>query len=165
MSSIVRFAFDGGKQIEAALARMERKTARNVVTRAVRKAQTPLRDAIRQRIKSELVTMNAQARAQYAKGIGITTRQAKQGGVVGKVRTASKKVKLGNRITNFQPLAHLFERGVSPHQIKQKRRTIQHPGIRAIPIWVMTYDKMANRMVVDLRQYMFSELSREWNKK
>ena len=165
MQSPIGIKLEGARELEAALSRMSRKAARSVVTKAVRKAQTPLRDAIRQRIKSELMTMNARARAEYSKQVGTSFRAARQGGVVGKVRTASRKVRVGNRVTNFAPLAHIFDGGAAPHKIKQKHRTIDHPGIRATPIWAMTFDKMKEKMAQDFMDYMFEQLASEWRRK
>lgn len=161
----VTIKFGGGLEIQAALAHMEQKTQRSIVTKAVRKSVTPLRNKVRNEIAAGLTTMNAAARAQYAKQIGISTATVRSGGVIGKLRTANKKVTLASgRTVNFQPLAHIFEGGAKAHLIKQKKRTIQHPGIRGIAVWSDTFSESAQEMTDILKAELIDRIAAEWNR-
>jgi hypothetical protein len=160
---MLEFKMSGDLQLDRALYAMERKAARNTITKAVRRTLRPITTTVRSRIKNELSTMNAQARAQYSKQIDLSIR-VERGGVVGRIRTKRKKVKTQTGMTNFQPLAHLFEGGVAPHQIKQKKRTLSHPGIRKSPIWQDTFDRQRETMNRTYRETLFQILFSEFGR-
>jgi hypothetical protein len=164
---MVSFEVKGAKELDAVLSKMEQKTARNVVTRAARQTLNPTLKEIRAKVNSDLDTMDSTARALYAKQIAVTTGRDRQANVTASIRTASKKVKSSKRkgMVNFQPLAHLFEGGVSPHSINQKKRTINHPGIPERPIWSQTFDSRASKMGDEFTSNIYKQLEREWAKK
>ena len=78
---MLEFKMSGDLQLDRALYAMERKAARNTITKAVRRTLRPITTTVRSRIKNELSTMNAQARAQYSKQIDLSIR-VERGGVV-----------------------------------------------------------------------------------
>lgn len=163
---IFKMKLAGGHELDSALMALGSKGARNVVTRAMRKTMNPVVKAIRTRVKNDLSTMNAQARAVYSRQIGLSIR-VERGGVVGRVRAKSTKAQTAKGMRNFARLAHLFEKGVDPHTINQpkRHRVLHHPGIKSRPIWEETFDSMARRMVVEFRDDIFQQLLQEWNKK
>lgn len=178
MAELVSFKFDGGKELDKALASMEKKATRNVLTRAIRRTLTPVQKEIQESIKQDLDTMNSMARAQYARMIYISYRRV-NGGVVGSIKTKNAKVLVTSpkiaqdgtwyysaKFINFRPLANLFEGGVSPHHIRQpkRKRTIWHPGIKPRPIFSNTFEGMSNRMVSDFRENLFGQIAKEFNK-
>lgn len=167
MSNMVSFKMRGARDLEQALKEMEQKTARNVVTRTVRASLVPVLKEIRDKVKSDLNTMNAKARAQYAKQIGISVGRSRTGEIVAKIRTKSLKMSSASspgKMINYSPLAHLFEGGVSPHKIKQKRRTINHPGIPDRPIWSSTFDNRAEAITRAFTDSMWKNIKKEWDK-
>ena len=166
MAEIVKFAFKGGHELDRVLYNMERKAARNVLARTFRRTLTPVLKAIRNRIRDNLDTMNAEARAIYSKQIGISGRVIR-GGYKGYIRVANdKSVDTGRRRVKFSKIAHLFEDGVAPHKIVQPKmkRTINHPGIKARPIFEQTFESMARQMNNDFRDIMFQQIFRENDK-
>jgi hypothetical protein len=165
MADLVKFQFKGGHELDRVLYNMEKKAARNVLARTFRKTLNPVRDQIRKRIRDDLDTMDAVARAQYAKQIGVSGRVVR-GGYKGYIRTSDKRVKTQHRNVKFSKLAHLFEDGVKPHKIIQpkRKRTINHPGITRRPIFAETFDSMASRLVVNFRDIMFQEIFSENSK-
>lgn len=162
---MLEFKMSGDLQLDRVLYNMERKAARNTITRAVRRTLRPVTNIIRGRIKSELFTMDALSRAKYSSQIDLSTRVIK-GGVVGRIRTKAKRIRTNNKRTNFAPLAHLFESGVAPHLIYQpkRKRTLKHPGIKENPIWQDTFDKNRETMVRDYREYLLYQIIREFDK-
>lgn len=159
MAVLFDIKVQGGFELDRVLQKMDRKVAGNLIKRAVRHSLLPVQAKIRQRIKGELSTMNAQARAVYSKQIGISVNVVR-GGVRGRIRTKSTKVKAGKGIRNFARLAHLFEGGTSPHSIVQpkRKRVIKHPGIKAQPLWAETFDDMQRRLGDEYRDYIFSQI-------
>jgi hypothetical protein len=157
MADIFSVKLQGGWELDRALYKMERKASRNLITRAVRRALNPTLKQIRKEVKSNLHTMNARARAVFSGQIGLSMK-VERGGVVGRIRTKSTKAKTAKGLRNFAKLAHLFEKGTRPHAIKQKHRTIQHPGIKATPIWAETFEARAEEMGREYRDYIFSEI-------
>lgn len=164
---MVSFEIRGGKEIEQALKEMEQKAARNVVTRTVRASMVPVLKELRERVKSDLHTMNAKARAQYAKQIGISIDRKRSGAVVAKIRTKSVKLTSASspgKLINYSPLAHLFEGGTRPHKIKQKNRTIDHPGVPDRPVWAKTFDEKAQSTTSLFMETMWKNIKKEWDK-
>lgn len=164
MADLVKFRFEGGRELDRALMQMDRKAARNTITRAMRRTLNPFKLHLQEKLRSDLTTMNAQARAIYTRQIYISYRAERGGYIAGLVKTRSKMVKTPRGKAKFSKLAHLFEGGVKPHKIKQERRTIDHPGIRPKPVWASSFDHMAERMVGTFRDHMFNEIAKEWNK-
>lgn len=166
MSSMVKFSFKGGNEMIRSLERMEHKTRRNVVTRASRKALAPFRLKLQQSIKSQLLTMNATARALYAKQIYLSFKVERGNILAGNIRTRNKVIAQGNKKTKYSALAHIFEGGASPHKIYQPklRRTIKHPGIKATPIWSSEFDDNAAQIIAIFGKAMFDEIEKEWRK-
>jgi len=144
MADLVKFQFKGGHELDRVLYNMEKKAARNVLARTFRKTLNPVRDQIRKRIRDDLDTMDAVARAQYAKQIGVSGRVVR-GGYKGYIRTSDKRVKTQHRNVKFSKLAHLFEDG-------------------GRPIFAETFDSMASRLVVNFRDIMFQEIFSENSK-
>jgi len=166
MADLIKFKFVGGQELDRALMRMDRKAARNTITRAMRRTLNPFKMRLQDKVRSDLTTMNAQARAIYAKQIYISYRVQRGGVIAGLIKTRNKVVETPNGRARFSKLAHLFEGGVKPHKIKQpkRKRTLNHPGIPAKPIWSRSFDEMAERMVGTFRDHMFNEIAKEWNK-
>ena len=166
MAQLVKMGFSGGKEMIKSLERMDHKARRNTVTRAMRRALNPFRTKLQSAIKSELLTMHAQARAIYAKQIYISFKVERNNILAGNIRARNKVVDTPNGRTRFSSLAHMFEGGVKPHKVHQPkmRRTIKHPGIRAIPVWSKEFDNESQNMVNDFAKLMFSEIEKEWNK-
>ena len=149
----------GGAELDRQLKAMSYKTSRNIIKRAVYHSLVPLQKQIRQRIKSDLDSMNAQSRAIYSKQIGISVKPAR-GGLWGRIKTQSTRVKTKKGIRNFARLAQLFEGGTSPHSIVQpkRKRVIKHPGIKPDPIWSQTFDGMRQKVGDTYRDYIFNEI-------
>jgi hypothetical protein len=162
---MVQFHIKGTKELDLALAGLEQKTARRFVTAAARKALTPTMKELKARINSDLDTMSAMSRAVYASMLYIQTKGVRRG-ILASIKTRNKKMASVNRsgVVNYAPLAHLFEGGVSPHNIKQKKRTINHPGIPARPIWGDTFDSKAAKMGDDFTEDIWKRLRKEWAK-
>lgn len=164
---ILQFTFKGGRELDRILSSMDRKAQRNTVTRAMRRTLNPVKAKIQQRIKSELNTMNAQARAVWARQIVISINTVKQGGIAGKIRTkrGAFMTSSGHK-TNFAKLGHLFERGTKAHKIIQskRKRVIHHPGIRPNPIFATTHEQMTEQMLNGFRQHLWMQIIREFDK-
>lgn len=154
---VFKVHLQGGFELDRVLYGMERKASRNLITRAVRRALNPTLKQIRKQVKSDLHTMNARARAVFSGQIGLSMKVVR-GGVVGRIRTKSTKAKTAKGLRDFSKLAHLFEGGTKPHLIKQRHRTIRHPGIKATPVWAETFDARVEEMGREYRDYIFSEL-------
>jgi hypothetical protein len=166
MADLIKFKFVGGQELDRALMRMDRKAARNTITRAMRRTLNPFKMRLQEKVRSDLTTMNAQARAIYAKQIYISYRAERGGVIAGLIKTRNKFVETPRGRTKFSKLAHLFEGGVKPHKIKQRKRkrTINHPGIPSKPIWSRSFDDLSRDMVGYFRDVMFNEIAKEWNK-
>lgn len=170
MADLVRISFKGGKQLSDLLLAMERKPRRNAMTRAMRGALNPFKYELQQKIKSSLTNMDAVPRALFAKQLYISFKVEKNDSIVGRIRTRNKVIEvpqLGNRgRVNFSKLAHIFEGGAKPHKIRQpkRNRTINHPGIRSIPLWEQTLKQHAESMTKQFHDRMFREIAIEWRK-
>jgi hypothetical protein len=159
MAVLFDIKVQGGFELDRQLQKMDRKVAGNLIRRAVRHSLLPVQAKIRQRVKSDLNAMNAQARAVYSKQIGISVNVVR-GGVRGRIRTKSTKVKASKGIRNFARWAHIFEGGTKPHTIVQpkRKRVIKHPGIKSDPIWAESFDAMQQRLGQEYRDYIFNEI-------
>ena len=166
MADLVKFKFEGGRELDRALMQMDRKAARNSITRAMRRTLNPFKLRLQEKLRSDLTTMNAQARAIYARQIYISYRAERGGVLTGLIKTRNKLVETPRGRTKLSKVAHLFEGGTKPHKIKQpkRKRTLNHPGIPAKPVWSSSFDEMADRMVGTFRDHMFNEIAKEWNK-
>ena len=166
MADLISMKFKGGNELNKALLQMTYKMRRNVLTRAMRRTMAIPKMEIQQAIRSDLTTMNAQARAIYARQLYVTYKVEKNDTFAGKLRSRSKIVSTPRGKTNFARMAHLFEGGVKPHKIVQPKmkRTINHPGIKATPIWAMNFDRVAERMTQDFIRTVYGEMEKEWNK-
>jgi hypothetical protein len=163
---VVQFHIKGTKELDQALAGMDQKTAKRFVTLSARKSLTPTMKELKARINSDLDTMNALSRSIYASMLYIQTKGIRRG-ILASIKTRNKKMASVNRrgVVNYGPLAHLFEGGVSPHNIKKKKYTINHPGIPARPIWGETFDSNAAKISDDFTEDVWNRLRKEWAKK
>jgi hypothetical protein len=159
MANLVDVKVQGGAALDKALLKIGHKAAGSMVKRAMRNALKPLQDKIRAEVLSDLDTMSAQARAVYAKQIGMSVNVV-NGGVRGRIRTKSTKAKSKRGLVNFARFAHIFEKGSKPHTINQPKRgrTIKHPGIKADPIWKESFDNLQPKIEEAFRDYLFDNL-------
>lgn len=166
MSALLTMKFKGGNEINKALLQMTYKMRRNVLTRAMRRTMAIPKLEIQEAIRSDLTTMNAQARAIYARQLYVTYKVEKNDTFAGKLRSRNKIVSTPKGKTNFARVAHLFEGGVKRHKVPQPKmkRELDHPGIKATPIWAVNFDRLAERMTDDFIKTVYGEMEKEWNK-
>lgn len=164
----VDLVIEGGAAIEKALDSISSVSKqKQIQAKALKTALRPVRKKARSKVAGELDTMNARARALLAKQLYITPvkRYRRTGTQMAKVAAKNKKLASpGGGTVNFAPLLHLFELGVSPHVIKQKRRTIHHPGIPARPLLAESLKATTPDATKLFDDTMWKWIKREWER-
>lgn len=156
---------------KAAAARAQRNTITAILKDFVKVHLAP-------NIRSGLYTMNARARARYAKSIRVKASVSRRKIVVGKVLVP--RTDLPKRNEKFGYLSHIFERGAKPHKVvafkgaggvvrnlagkRRGRKVRMHPGIKAVPIWADTFENQAEAMFEQYAEGIWGAMTVEWQK-
>jgi len=145
------------KRVQRDLQNLDSKMRRRVLKTANNKAATPMVKLYQNAIKGGMHTMSPVARRLYAKAVGKRQKSYKRGAV----QTTIIGIRGGYFTSSgfeMQFLAAWFggDDGVSPHIIPQKKKTIDHPGIPAVPIWTPLlkgqYNAIMSRTINEIRK-------------